>query len=297
MIQLHTIFAAQLNTMKKISILLSLFSITAIAYTQSSGKINLVKGQRFVVESTSNATITQEAMGQSIDVKIDLTYTNAIEVKDIKDNGYVLTNTIIKLKMNTNTMGQETNYDSEKKEDQNTDIGQKVNKMLNVPKIVEIDKAGKVINSVKTDKTDTAGDIMANIMQNLFGADNGSEGLNLAFHMIPSRAVTGFSWSDSVNTEGNISHTYYTIKELKGNEALIDIKGDVQISKKTQAEGMDINSSSTGTVTGDESINISTGIIRQKNTTIETKGNVELMGQQMPITTRSVSKTIVTAAQ
>ena len=45
----------------------------------------------------------------------DITSVYAIEVKDLKDNNYNMTNSISSIKMNMTSMGQNMNFDSDKK--------------------------------------------------------------------------------------------------------------------------------------------------------------------------------------
>ena len=80
--------------MKKITTLLFSFLLFTISgFTQNSGSIILNKGQKFLIENRFTALSTQEMMGQSMESKADVFTSNNIEVKDIKDNTYHLTNT------------------------------------------------------------------------------------------------------------------------------------------------------------------------------------------------------------
>ncbi|MEP6596787.1 MAG: DUF6263 family protein, partial [Ginsengibacter sp.] len=88
-------------------------------------------------------------------------------------------------------------------------------------------------------------------------------------------------------------NTIYTIKELKGNDAIISIKGTVQVSQKTEAQGMEFASNSTGGFTGELITDIKTGIVKQRNTTVETTGTVDVMGQQIPMTTKATTEITV----
>ena len=276
--------------MKKIALCISILFLLVTSFAQSSGKIVLNKGQKFIQETSSNVLITQEMMGQSMESKIDIKSANTIEVEDVNDTSYSLINTVTKMKMNMSAMGQDMSYDSDKKDNDST-IGKSMDKVLNNPKNVEISKVGRVINKEETKKKDTEGDgnMMTGMLDNLLN-NSSAEGSTLAFQVIPSRAKVGDSWSDSVNNDNLKSNTTYTIKELKGNDATVTVKGSMQVNQKTEAQNMEVTSNSTGGFTGELIIDTKTGIVKRRNTALETTGTVEVMGQQIPMKTKVTSE-------
>jgi len=190
-------------------------------------------------------------------------------------------------------MGQDMSYDSDKKDNDST-IGKSMEKILNNPKNVEISKTGKVINKEESEKKDTEADanMMTGMIDNLLNNSSG-EASTLTFQVIPEKAKVGYSWSDSVNNDELKSNTTYTIKELKGNDATVTVKGSMQVSKKAQAQNMEFTSNSTGGFTGELVIDTKTGVVKQRNTTLETTGSVEAMGQQIPMKTKVTSEITV----
>jgi hypothetical protein len=58
-------------------------------------------------------------------------------------------------------------------------------------------------------------------------------------------------------------------------------------------QGMEVTSTSTGVVNGDETVDVNTGIVKQKNTVLETKGTVHVMEQDIPVTTKITSVTTI----
>ncbi|MEP6597549.1 MAG: DUF6263 family protein, partial [Ginsengibacter sp.] len=206
--------------MKKITLcIFALLFVAGISLAQSPGKIVLNKGQKFMQETSGNVIINQEAMGQSMESKIDINSTNTIEVKDVKDTSYSLTNTIVKMKMNMSAMGQDMSYDSDKKDNDST-ISKSMDKILNKPKDVDINNTGKVINKLTAEKkeTDPNADMMTGMLESVLG-NSSDDASALAFQVIPLNAKVGYSWSDSAVKEGSKLNTIYTIKELKGNDA------------------------------------------------------------------------------
>jgi hypothetical protein len=283
------IFALKI-TMNKLSLsvqALLFFSMTA--FSQSAGKIVLHKGQKFVEETSSNILVSQEAMGQSMKFSTDITATNMIEVKAVEDTGYSLTNTVTKMKLNASVMGQNLNYDSERSDNDST-IARSMDKILNKPKDVKINTMGKLSDDVKDsvlpDKISEE-NMMAGMLQGMIGnMDGKSLGLTMAFQTIPSKVSVGYNWNDSVITNEGKSNLTYTIKELKGNDAVVSVKGTTQDSRKAEIQGMEFTNNSTGIINEELTVDIKSGIVKQRNSTIENTGTIDVMGQQIPMTTK-----------
>src|SRR5437868_14408984 len=110
--------------MKKISVFTSLmFCAVYATVAQTSSTLNLPKGQKYLVQSKITTQSTQEVQGQSIESKADFLSSYNIEVKDVKDNNYNLTNTIKAVKVTASAMGQDLSFDSDKKEDMDGENG------------------------------------------------------------------------------------------------------------------------------------------------------------------------------
>jgi hypothetical protein len=267
---------------------------------KKSGSINLNKGQKFSIENKFTALSTQEMMGQSMESKADVFTSNNIEVKDIKDNNYHLTNTFTKVTAVMNAMGQDINFDSDKKEDMNGEMGSSMKSIINQPKNILVDKTGKIIRGNKdTAKLDSAskesaGGMMSMMMQQLFGnSEETGFGLSEAFMIVPSNAKQGFSWSDSSSKAGIKKSTTYTVKEIKGSEAIVTISGNLNADTKTEMQGMEISNKSSGKITGEEIVDLKTGLVKKRTTILESSGNMQAMGQEIPMTTRLTSVSTV----
>ena len=135
--------------MKRITLILFAFIFISTAFAQNAGNINLTKGQKFSVDNKIIAVTTQTLMGQSMESNAELTTKYSIEVKDIKDNNYNLSNTFTKMKAKMSAMGNDVNFDSDKKEDMAGEYAASFKDIINQPKEVVIDKSGKILNSKK----------------------------------------------------------------------------------------------------------------------------------------------------
>ena len=155
--------------MKQIFVLfLSIGTLTS--FSQSfSGKINLKKGQHFVIESKSDGSVTQEMAGQSMEMTIGSTSKMNADVKDSKDNNYTITQTLTNIKSSFSGMGQEKTFDSDKKEDLDGEAGAVYKDKLNVPKDVMITNEGKNIASTDTSKKAADANPMSAVMDMMGG--------------------------------------------------------------------------------------------------------------------------------
>jgi Family of unknown function (DUF6263) len=221
----------------------------------------------------------------------ELTTKYSNEVKGIKDNNYNLSNTFTKMKAKMSAMGNDVNFDSDKKEDMAGEYAASFKDIINQPKEVVIDKSGKILNSKKEEPkpVNAQPDIMKMMIEQLLGdPEETGYGVNLAFVSTPSKISTGYNWTDSSNKEGIQISTTYTVKEIKGTNAVITITGILNTDAKSQMQGMDIVNKSKGNLKGEEILDITTGVIKERTTTLESAGtiSIESQGFEIPMTTK-----------
>lgn len=281
--------------MKKITLFASAFFIVAAGFCQHSGNLVLTKGQKYVVENKINAVSTQEVAGQSMESNATITTSNNFIVNTVKDGNYNITNTITKITTAMSAMGQNMNFDSDKKEDMDGEMGSNMKQMINQPKNVVVDKKGNIVSVVSdTAKKDSAAGMMSTMLGQFMGdPQKTGYGLTETFMVIPSNAKPGLSWTDSSLENGVKRSTIYTIKDIQAGEATIDISGTIDSDVKMQMQGMDISSKTNGKVTGQEIVDVKTGVIKQKTTNLETSGSMQTMGQDIPIKTKLTSLSTV----
>lgn len=284
--------------MKKITLLFTAATLmTAFSFAQSTGKLTLVKGQKLTVENKLNTVINQEFMGNAMEITADVTSNSAIEVKGQNDKNYNISNTLTRLNLSSSIMGQEMKYDSDKKEDRDGEMGKDLNSMVNTPMDVEVGENGKVVSSpdAKKDKNDDPGKSAISAM--LGGAGDAKGFVELAFMVIPTGMKAGSTWTDSTVNEEGKKITTYTIREVKGNDAVLDIKGTIQNSTRQEMMGNEVITTTSGTVTGESIVDMSTGIVKNHTVTVEATGSTEAMGQQIPLTTKVTSRTTIVPAK
>ena len=133
-------------------------------------------------------------------------------------------------------------------------------------------------------------DVVSNITG---GANDESNGANAAFNVFPAGKKLGDSWSDSSITAEMKTYRNYTIKSVSGNNATVQLTGTQITKKKVEQQGMEINISMDGKLSGEGIVDMSTGVLKEKTTVMDATGSAEIMGQSIPVTTKVTTVTTV----
>ena len=281
--------------MKKIVVIfLSVISFAAFSQTPT-GKIVVKKGQRFIVESSSDGISKLDMMGQSMEMKIGSTAKLTAKIKDSKDNKYTITQTLTGIKSTFSGMGQEKTFDSDKKEDLDGEAGALYKDKLNVPKDVVITNDGKSIAATDTSKGDKKQDAnpMSEIMDMMSaGQDNVT---SILFLVIPGGKKAGDTWEDSTISEGVKMKRAYTLNSIANKVAAVTINTVMDINKTMQVQGMDMNAVMTSKINSAVLVDVPSNIQKENKSTMEVVGTIDLMGQSVPITAQATSVTSVKA--
>lgn len=270
-----------------------LFALSIVLTTQTfgqSGTLSLTKGQKFSIENKITAVNNQEVMGQSMESKADVNTLSTIEVQNVKDNNFDLTNNIAHLKAVMSVMGQEMGFDSDKKEDLESDKGTELKNVINHPKNLTITNSGKIISGSK-EESKKVGDEMAQMMVRLLGDNPTTDGygISLVFIPLPKNVAPGYSWMDSSSNEETKKKTTYTVKEINGSDALITFTGTTATESQTEMQGVQVSTKISGTLKGQETIDTHTGVLKIKNSTVESTGTLSAQGMDIPMTTKITS--------
>ncbi len=279
------------TTMLKLAGLATVLFIAAPAGAQDknagSSKLDFKPGQKFQTESTVKSTTSMEMMGQQMDIKADVTVVRQLEIKDKKDNRYNVASTITRMATVMDMMGQNINYDSDKKEDSASDMGKLLKEKINVPNSLEMGEDGKIIPGKK--EPSKAGDEAGNMAAMMKGMGIGDDDAILTDDMFitaPKNIKAGDVWNDSIIVEGQKTYRDYTVKSIQGNEAVVTIGGKLLTDKKMENQGMEMNLVMESKITGELTVDPSTGVIKQRTLLVDGAGNIEMMGQQVPMTTK-----------
>ncbi len=275
--------------MKKFTLIVTIALASTAASFAQSGAISLNKGQKFSIENNVSAVSNQELMGQSMESKADFSTINTIEIKEVKDNNINITNNMLHMKATMSAMGQEMGFDSDKKEDlESTDKGIDLKSIINHPKDVTVDNTGKIISPKAEEPKIDPSDMSGRMMKQLLGGNlnDGGFGLNFIFLTLPKNVAVGYSWVDSSFQGGIKKFTTYTVKEVKGSDAIVTITGTMETDTQTEMQGMEVSTKTKGNLKGEETVDANSGVLKTRNTTLETSGTVSAQGMDIPMTSK-----------
>ncbi len=271
-----------------------LIAATSASAQTSTGKLSLTKGQKLQVDNTVKSVTNMELMGQSMEITSDVAMNKQIEVKDKKDTSYIISSIITKMTTTGNAMGQSFSFDSDKKEDYDTEIGKAMKGQINVAKEIELNHKGTATNVKKdTAAGAEAGNPMMDMMKSMGGGKDDASGAAEAFQVLPDGKKSGDTWSDSTIIEGIKTYRTYVIKEIKGNDATVTLTGNQHTNKTVENQGMEVNVTMESKLSGEAVVDITTGIVKQKTFIMEGTGSADAMGQAIPMTTKVTTVTTV----
>ena len=273
--------------MKKIIFLA--FSIGILSV--NAQQIKLEQGKK--ITSTSTADMNMD-MGMGGQMKIKSLSVNVFSITGSDDKNYKGTNTITKMTMSQEGMGQSTEYDSDRKGDRDSEIGKTVGKELDKPVQILIDRTtGKATesNPEKTTEPEADTNPMAGMMGGM-SEKTAAAMVSSAFFIIPQGKKAGDKWSDSTTEAGIKGVRNYELQSISKEEAtiLLKIVSKGVISKEIQGMQMEMNMNTTA-----QSIirtNVTTGLVKKNSTTGTVEGTLDMMGQSMPISMKMSSEVV-----
>jgi hypothetical protein len=270
--------------MKSGLVFLLLAATMTLSAQTVSRKVALTKGQQLEQLNQVDVNITQEVSGQMMEIKMKSTITNLVEVKDQTPNGFAVSNTVKRVLMNMNMMGQDMNFDSDKKEDMEGQMGQAYKDKVGKPRDYSLSKDG-IVTEVKGAEVKAAGEgMMDNMMNGVLADEKVGSSFN-ALVNIPVKGIkVGETWSDSTSEGGAKTFTTYTLKELRGDSGIVTLNSDMSISREIEQQGMTMQLDMKGNTIGEYSFDPATGVIRSRKATTKANGTVDVMGQSVPMT-------------
>lgn len=290
--------------MKKLVLSAVILASLAAQAQKVSNKLQFQKGQK--LEMVTTVKSASQMMGQSIDVNV--TSTRVLDVKDVASNNATIENKIKHLQMAFDGMGQNKTYDSEIESDRNSDLGKNFEKGLKNTYTMTVDAFGKVTavkadtsnpNAVK-DSAAAAPDMMSGMM------DGFMEGFNLPevgdatdFAILPAKEVSkGDSWTDTTSADKDTKRkATFTVSAITGSDVVLNYTEDVATKSTKENMGMEVTIDKQDKNTGTITLDRKTGLLKQKTVTTQTSGTASVMGQEIPLDTKTTKTVVVTASK
>ena len=289
--------------MKKIFISALALTLTLGLAAQSyTPAVKLEAGKQYTVTTITKSNMTQEAMGQTMEIPIDATNKATLTIKELSNKGYESTYITDRVQFAANMMGQDMNYDSDKKDDKDGPMGKTMNKLVGKETSFVVNGAGNIIKETivkqTQEKSDEEGpDMMTGMMGMGMSEASTCPVFNLFVNNTELKIGDSFIDSSTVNDKDGSTKTSttYILKEIKDGKSIFTLNGQVAISKKMEMQGMEMTTTTASKSTGDMIVDVATGLLNSKSIVTETTGSVDVQGMSIPITGKTTTTITVSA--
>lgn len=249
-------------------------------------QLKLNKGQK--IQVISSVSQDMDVMGMQMQNKSSST--SLVEIKDADGKNYNAVYKLDKLTMSMDGMGQQQSYDSEKPEDKDSEIGKSVGASVGKEIKVTIDKTtGKAVSETPaTDKKEEEEDNPLAGIMDMFGAKESETAITESvYFLIPAGKKTGDSWTDSTKASPTMTgFKTYTIKSIAGNVATIGLFSKLEGSQNVETQGMTMDVTISAKTEGEMLVDITNSLLKKSSRVADITGNMNMMGQSMPLTSK-----------
>lgn len=284
--------------LKKFTLIFALFILSSnFANAWQVTGYNLKKGEVFTFKSDVDQTITQNMMGQQMEIKQAIGTTEKLEVLEVKDGIYTLSSTnlsttqTISSPQGTQTMSSEGTSPFDKP----------MQILKGKTYTFTMNSSGKVFDVMGTDNIRAAIEkeiegtpLASNIEQFMesFSKENLISTIEMKLNIYPTEDVE--QWTKNSNVTLNSMPVVMDSEFLYASDIQILVNSQLSISGKGAFNGMQLDMDLTGTQEGTYNLNSETGMSEEFETTSNLEGSVGAQGMTIPMSILSVTKTIIT---
>ncbi len=265
-------------------------------------KIGVQKGQKYLLESSTNMSDSNDIGGQVMQMTSEYKTTSVYEVTDIEKKGITFKTTITRIISNSSIMGEEKTYDSDIDKEGST--AKLFSKNIDNSKKITIDNNGRIIKQDEQEKSENPmGD------WNWARAQSTSELIIPLFIGKEFKPGSSFPYLDSVTIEKNSTSFSinkekmdsrdsgtYTITGIENGIASISYTGTRVFEMLMNMMGKPMNSVSMSIVKSELLLDINTGMVISKTTAEEATiytGNKEKFTTSTSRNTSTVKVTLI----
>lgn len=287
--------------MKKISVILA-FLISASTLTNSqtvSGKLTFEQGQVFTIEMKTKSTISQQAMGQSIDFNVDGTANHSYTTTNTTEDNTTLRHEVKRVHFAFDGMGQKQKFDSDVEKDMKGPYGKPIKDMLEKKYDMIIDPSGIVKMAFPEKIVLAEGDSRMAIVTNMLKGITDmvqppQKGKSSFFNVLPDTvSVIGSKWKTSSVENGGRTETEFTLAAITDSTVVIDFSETSTTVTKAEMMGNPTTTSLKNKSTGKITLDKLTNIIQEKTMTTESTGSTETSFGDLPVTSKTTTTILV----
>lgn len=256
------------------------------------------KNDAYDVYTRMKSTIIQQVLGEEITVEMVLNMNSLYEFDDDGANKKISI-TYNKMDVDMGVMGMSTTMSSESDAPESAVLRQLKGKTVSLT----VTPQGNIVNVWGAEKLlDTAGADASQIqaIMSVVGSDAVKSSMTLAMDFYPEQPIkVGQSWSKTTT----LTHPYelvaessYTLQRVEGKKAFINVvsKLNTPSDVKMEYQGMTMGIHLEGGITGSYEVDLDSGLSVAATTQQNMKGEIEAMGQKLPMIVSTNTNTTYT---
>jgi len=251
--------------------------------TVKAQQIKLPVGKKFQLITEVKSNSVTSAMGQDMEMSNTSTIYLDHELKSVGTNKFSMGVIIKRITANVSMMGMDQNFDSDDETVRSNPAFAEAFKSLGKEAEVIVD-GGKV----------TMQGEMMEALKTISGAASEGNDMGRIFLLLKDEEIKeGYTWTSKNSSESGTSETSNTIEKVTDKEIQVLANATVNISSSMMQNGMEIKQKTEGSVKSTRIYDRATGLMISEASIGNIKGNVEAMGQMMPLSSKIESKTSV----
>ena len=285
--------------MKKTLLLVAAIIVTLVCFGQkATGKLKFETGQVLQLNMDVNTSFTQQMMGNAVDFTVKGTAVHQYKVTNATDDNSTLRHEMNRLSFQFDGMGQKMNFDSDNPKDMEGRMGKPVKEILEKNYDMIIDPNGKVLmaqpEKVSFGAMDERMRIVTDMLKELLDVvQPPQKGAGSFFRVLPeNEAAIGESWSENGKTSNGEFTNVYTLAEVNDTIIVVNLNGTSTATTKADMMGMETTTKLNLKTTGVIIVDKANGVVKQKTLNTESAGTMEVMGNSLPVSSKT--KTVIT---
>lgn len=284
--------------MKKLAAFALTLIVSSALYAQEiPDKVVLQKGDIIKVTTDMTSSNTQSMMGgDPMEMKTNTNSYTELEVKEVLTDGYKMSQTMKKMKMDFDGFGQKTTYDSESKEKQDNPFVKQLAEKINIPEDIKLGFDGKLIEEEANEdkkassKDGKRGGGRGGMRMMGMGTNSSAES---AFLVVPKDAVTKGGWEESTEKDGLKTRRKYTMGAVMGTMATVTVqsqtKGDLDMNRGGMPMTTKVNTLTEEMIM----VNMSTGKVQMHTVNMTNNSKTIMNDKESPSTGKTTITTTV----
>jgi hypothetical protein len=272
---------------------LSLILITITTQAQKvNGKLLFQPGQVLTVNLKSTSINLISAMGQEIELKSEAIADHQFKVTNTTDESHTLSHEINRIRLMSEGMGNNINFDSQNEKDLNGQFGAPVKELLGKKYSLVIDGSGNTMAAMNQgNAANSEPGMLAQMLGNITEiTESPKPGEASFFKVLPATEVgMGDGWTNTIDRNGSKVEEAYSIAEINDNFILINYLANSATSTKGENMGMEFTINVKNKTEGKITVDRKSGIIKEKSFKTTSTGTASTSFGEIPVNTTTTS--------